>query len=1401
MATNLIPDNAPFTEEQRDWLNGFLAGLLNLDGRALTPLPEEEEYPWHDPELELKDRMELAEGRPFELKLMAAMAQLDCGQCGYLCRTYSKAIADGEEPDLTRCVPGGKVTARKLKELVAEPGAVIIPNLGTTIPKTGTYSRKNPFNAKLKEIAPLVQGASIKDTRHIVIDLSGSDITYEPGDSLGVFPCNDPDLVSSILNILNATGDELAGDLSVRQALLEVYNITNPSDECIELLASSATNSTEAGHLKALMETVQAGQDLLDLLEEHPSARPTITDLVVKLDLLQPRLYSISSSLKMHKDEVHLTIGVVRYKHKGRERRGVASTFFADQIQPGGNVKVYIQPAHAFYLPKDNNTPIIMVGPGTGVAPFRAFLQERKLREAKGKNWLFFGNPNVSSDFFYQYELKSYLEDGLLTRLDTAFSRDQKEKIYVQHRMLENSVELWKWLQEGAYFYVCGDATRMAKDVDGALHQICMEAGGLSDEEATNYVKKLTAEGRYLKDVYETGASFVVETDSTTFVKTTCPYCGVGCGVLAKQNGNGIVEVKGDPQHPANYGRLCSKGDALGETVDLEGRLLYPQVHNQRVSWDEALTFISEKLTHIIKEHGPKAVAFYVSGQLLTEDYYVANKLMKGFVGVANIDTNSRLCMSSAVSGHKRAFGSDTVPCSYEDLELAELIVLVGSNTAWCHPVAYQRILAARKQHQQNIVVIDPRYTSTCGDARLHLPIKPGTDTVLFNGLLYYLYKEGVVDQEFIEKYTNGFQETIETISSVVAAVPYVAVTCGLKQQDVEDFYAMFANTERVITLFSQGVNQSSGGVDKVNSIINCHLATGRIGKAGAGPFSITGQPNAMGGREVGGLSNQLAAHMELEDPTHRDIVQRFWKSPFIPKVPGYKAVDLFDAIEEGKIKAVWIMATNPAVSLPNTNWARKGLKNCELVIVSDCIQETDTTSFAHVLLPAAAWGEKDGTVTNSERCISRVRAFLTPPEEVKPDWWIITQVAQHMGFAEAFPYNSPGEIFREHAALSGFENTGVRARDFNISGLSKLSDEDYTNFQPRVWPITEEPTQRFFSDGRFFHTDRKAHFIAVSPTPPQYPPDKKFPLILNTGRVRDHWHTLTRTGKSPRLSLHMREPFMEIHPQDAVQHNIDDSAFAQITSRWGKILVRARITEKQQVGCVFVPIHWNDNFSSSACVGSVVNPATDPISGQPESKYTPVKVEPIKVGWEGFLLTRNELNLPTMYWCKTKGQDHWQYDLADSVLPESWSSWAMSLFNVSNGVHWLQYQKAGTYRAAWFDKETLQACLFVDSTHTQLTGRAWLASLFSQTTLKSADRDCLLTRAHLEEADPTICSCWNVGQATILNAIREQKLDSVEAIGAALNAGTNCGSCIPELKTLLHIASRSISLDINTLT
>lgn len=880
-------------------------------------------------------------------------------------------------------------------------------------------------------------------------------------------------------------------------------------------------------------------------------------------------------------------------------------------------------------------------------------------------------------------------------------------------------------------------------------------------------------------------------------VKTTCPYCGVGCGVLAEKDASGAISVRGDPMHPANFGRLCGKGSALAETIDLEGRLLAPSIGGRAVAWDEALDLVAERFGRVIREHGPEAVAFYVSGQLLTEDYYVVNKLAKGFVGTANIDTNSRLCMASSVAGHKRAFGSDTVPGCYEDLEEADLLVLVGSNAAWCHPILHQRMLAAKERNPAcRIVVIDPRRTATCEGADLHLPLRSGSDAVLFNGLLAYLAKRKMVDGAFVNQSTSGAEAALAAVAGQTVAE--TAATCGLSEGAVELFYAWFGETERVVTLYSQGINQSSSGVDKVNAIINCHLLTGRIGRPGMGPFSLTGQPNAMGGREVGGLANQLAAHMEIENAAHRELVQRFWRSPVIAARQGLKAVDMFEAIAEGRIKAVWIMSTNPAVSLPDANKVRAALEACEFVVVSDCMRDTDTARHADVLLPALAWGEKDGTVTNSERRISRQRPFLPPPGSARADWQIVCDVARRMGYS-GFDYRSVAEIFREHAALSGFENDG--ARDFDISALATLDDRAYDGLMPMQWPVTREyptGTARMFETQEFFTPDRKARFVPVAPRPPKHATDRDYPLVLNTGRIRDHWHTMTRTGKSARLSAHMFEPCGEFNPEDARAAGLAQDALARLTSPWGEMLVRVAVSPDQRRGCVFVPMHWNDEFAGEGRVNALVSRATDPLSGQPESKHTPLKAAPYTPKWHVFILNRRKIVRPQEgYWVQGRVGNCFRMELAFEKRPASWRDWARAQLGLEEAeIEWIAYRDpaAGRFRYAAVLDGRLEGCVFIAPDH-RLVSRSWLIGLFAEEKLSPNARMALLAGQPFgpgEDIGPIVCSCFGVGRDQIRAECRNGA-GTVEAIGRRLKAGTNCGACKPEISKLLTPARAAL--------
>ncbi len=886
-----------------------------------------------------------------------------------------------------------------------------------------------------------------------------------------------------------------------------------------------------------------------------------------------------------------------------------------------------------------------------------------------------------------------------------------------------------------------------------------------------------------------------------TSTKTTCPYCGVGCGIIATRDKDGTVSIKGDPDHPANFGRLCSKGSALAETLGEDGRLLHPTIEGERTDWDTALGLVADRFQASIEEHGPDSVAFYVSGQLLTEDYYAANKLMKGFIGSANIDTNSRLCMASSVAGHRRAFGADIVPAVYEDLERADLLVLVGSNLAWCHPVLYQRIVAAKESRpHMKIVCIDPRRTMTADFANMHLPIQPDGDVALFLGLLSHLDKNDALDETYIGQHVDGMGNALEAARKI--SLDNTARQTGILVSQLSAFFELFAKTDKTVTVYSQGVNQSAVGTDKVNAIINCHLATGRIGRRGTGPFSITGQPNAMGGREVGGLANMLAAHMAVENPDHRKLVQQFWQSPTIAGKAGLKAVDMFQAIADGKIKALWIMATNPVDSIPDGDLVETALKTCPFVVVSDIVHNTDTVRHANVTLPAAGWGEKDGTVTNSERCISRQKPFLPMPGSSKPDWWIISQVAKKMGFVEAFDWQSPVDIFREHARLSGYENDG--SRGFDIGSMAEITDDRYDAMNPCQWPLTTKSNdtcqKRFFANGGFFTPNGKANAVPIEAPAQQATSSNVNVLILNTGRVRDHWHTMTRTGRSPKLSAHMAEPYAELHPLDADRIGVEDSTIIRIKSRGKSILVRALITQRQQRGAIFVPMHWNDQFAASSRVNRLIPPVTDPVSGQPASKKVPVTVEPYEAKIYGFAVTARKPSLePCQYWALAKSGSGWRMEFALTEKPDDAIAFARTLSSISEKIDPIIYvdQSAGQIRTAFFEGNRLLAAVFTADCPVAISREAAIAQLAQAFPDIRSRFHVIAGRPGADRVDPgpIICSCFNIGANQVSQIIRSGQATSVETVGKCLNAGTNCGSCRAEIRDIIN-ANRHIAAE-----
>jgi len=889
--------------------------------------------------------------------------------------------------------------------------------------------------------------------------------------------------------------------------------------------------------------------------------------------------------------------------------------------------------------------------------------------------------------------------------------------------------------------------------------------------------------------------------NAPSLVSTTCPYCGVGCGVDVKITANAdtatgkeLTDLKGSSDHPANFGRLCVKGSKLLETNSPSGRLLSPMIKGEKASWDEATSQIASKFNQLIAENGPDSVAFYVSGQLLTEDYYVANKLMKGYIGSANIDTNSRLCMSSAVAAYKRAFGADAVPCCYEDLELAELLILVGSNAAWTHPVLFQRIERAKKLNpKMQVVTIDPRKTATSELADIHLAIKPGTDVALFNGLLAYLAAHDTLDINYISAHTQGVAQVLNNCLPWTLAK--VAQQCDITELELLSFYTLFSQTDKVVTAYCMGVNQSTSGTDKANSIINTHLATGKIGREGCGPFSLTGQPNAMGGREVGGLANMLACHMNIENPAHRKTVQTYWQSPTIADKAGFKAVDLFENINNGKIKAVWIMATNPMVSMPNRQKIAEALNKCELVVVSDCVAKNDTLDYADIALPATGWSEKDGTVTNSERRISRQRGMLPAAGESKHDWKIICEVAKAMGFVNGFNFDSPSEIFAEYTGLTLADNNG--SRDLDLSGLCDLTETQYNRLKPVQWPVNKaapEGTKRLFGNGKFYSKSGKAQFVVTEFALPEQLTNSDFPFVLNSGRVRDQWHTMTRTGKTPELTAHVNRPYLAMHPKDAesLALNNDDLvslSAAHFNNEINAVLLPIVIDNNQRRGEVFAPIHWSASNASSANITALYTDANDRISGQPELKHAAVKLQKVSYQHYGQLFIQQDLKVELLreyfdYFVSSpvdKGQlVFFATDQEPATIKRNLQL-QLPLYDEWVGASDLNLTSSCAMRQG-----VMSLIMFV-STNNIDVDPSWINSFLNSENITSEQLHGLLSLQPEEQfkQGKLVCSCFKVGENTIIDAIKDG-YHSVDSLGRELQCGTNCGSCKSELSQMV---------------
>jgi ferredoxin-nitrate reductase len=691
--------------------------------------------------------------------------------------------------------------------------------------------------------------------------------------------------------------------------------------------------------------------------------------------------------------------------------------------------------------------------------------------------------------------------------------------------------------------------------------------------------------------------------------RSTCCYCGVGCGVKVTDLGQGKVLVEGDETHPSNRGMLCAKGMNLHYMVmDRSDRLTHPQMRYgrtqplQQVSWEAALDRTAAVFKTFIQKYGPDSVGFYVSGQCTTEEYYVINKLIKGFIGSNNIDTNSRLCMSSAVVGYKLSLGEDAVPVCYDDIELADTFFVTGANPAWCHPILWRRIEAHKAANPEvKIIVVDPRRTQTAAQADLHLQLNPGTDIVLYHAIGRILIERGWIDPDFIENHTDGFAAYQAQVNQ--RTLREAAQICGLRESDIKWAAEYIRRAKGYLSLWTMGLNQSVVGVNKNLALINLHLITGQIGRPGSGPFSLTGQPNAMGGREVGGLANLLPAHRDLANATHREEVAAFWGGGPLAEKPGFTATEMFEALERGDMKAIWIICTNPLVSLPNAAQVERALQKAKFVVVQDISDRSDTLAYADVVLPAANWLEKEGTMTNSERRITYLPKVLDAPGEALSDVDIILKTAEKMGFGAHFSYQNYGEIYQEHAQLTAGTNLHIEGLNYDILKEKRSVQWPYHSDQ-------QKDTKRLFEDKQFFTPNKKAQIRAVSDENQSEPLDEDFPLILTTGRIRDQWHTMTKTGKVNKLNQHLPQPFLEIHPKDAQRLGIGPDAVVVVKSRRGQVQVKAKITTDIKVGVVFLPMHFgkimNDAFGRA---NNLTNALYDPKSKEPDFKFTAVSV------------------------------------------------------------------------------------------------------------------------------------------------------------------------------------------------
>lgn len=878
-----------------------------------------------------------------------------------------------------------------------------------------------------------------------------------------------------------------------------------------------------------------------------------------------------------------------------------------------------------------------------------------------------------------------------------------------------------------------------------------------------------------------------------------------------------IIDVKGDPQHPANFGRLCTKGSTLHLSAKLDNRLLYPEVRQSRhlprtrATWDESLDLVVEKFATLIETHGPDSVAFYISGQLLTEDYYVFNKLAKGLIGTNNVDTNSRLCMSSAVAGYKLTLGADAPPACYEDIDHTDCLFIAGSNTAFAHPILYRRIEDAKEKNPNlKIVVVDPRQTDTAKAADLHLAILPGTDVALFNGMLHIMLWEGMLDNDFIDAHTNGFAELKETVREYTPKM--VADICGIKEADIITAAKWFGKGP-TLSMYCQGLNQSINGSDKNAALINLHLATGQIGKLGAGPFSLTGQPNAMGGREVGGMATLLSGHRDLANPVHRAEVASFWGIESISDIPGKSAVDMFKAVKDGSIKAIWIACTNPAQSMPDLNDVLEALDNAELVVVQDAFDNTETCQYADVLLPASTWGEKEGSVTNSERRITRVNPAVIPPAEARHDWAIVVDFAQRLEQRLAkntalFPYTTTEQIFDEHRETT-------RGRDLDITGLSyTLLNEQ----GPQQWPFKNGDVTgkaRLYADGVFQKPDGKAQFLNATYKGTADKTDARYPLHLLTGRLRDQWHGMSRTGNVAQLFNHAEEPVIHMSADDMMRRSIQNGDVVKVSNKRGSLVLPVQMSDEVKPSQTFIPMHWGSQFMHGLGVNALMPSAYDKVSKQPELKHTAIKLEKLELPWR-MTVMRTIHNLDVLQ--KLKGYlSHFEYASCGLFGRETETHCGMLILRAAHteapddqviqDIDTLLGMTGDAPLLNYLDaKRGISKRILVETnlenkaevTGVRLVGEtlaaAWLKDVmgtgeFSPELRRWALAPLSAPPAGQRSRGKIVCNCLDVAENEIIDNI--QLGADLLTLQNKLKCGTQCGSCVPELKQLVRIHAK----------